>query len=219
MAKAPNGINGPVSGKIGNAVFYSVGEDHFARSLPQKRSGKKTKKEKSNTGGFAKVQSFMKPIKVFLRVGFKNYGSKTGGYKAAVSYALKNAVEGEYQDRYVNPEKIRVSGGELHFPITASATLKNDNILQFNWSTEIGENGNSYDQVFMLAYAPPENETLSGRKEGQAIGAFRYSGTDELQLFSDNEVVEYHVYMGFVSKDRTSQAHSMYMGKVVVPAK
>src|SRR4051812_32291906 len=115
MGKALNGINGPISGKVGSAVFYIVNGEAFVRSRPEKRSGKKTKKEKANTSGFAKVQHFMKPIKSYLKIGYKGYGTKTGGYKGAVSYALHNAVEGEYPNQFVNPEKVRVSGGELHF--------------------------------------------------------------------------------------------------------
>ncbi|MHA4893646.1 DUF6266 family protein [Pedobacter sp. PWIIR3] len=219
MGKATNGVNGSVSGKVGNAVFYVVNGEGFVRSRPRKRRGKKTKKEKSNTDGFSKVQHFMKPLKTYLRIGYKDYGTKTGGYRGAVSYALNNAIDGEYPNQFVNPEKVRVSGGDLHFPATAAVALGLDDVLTFTWSTEIGENGNDYDQVFMLAYSPVEDGLLNGLKVGQPTGAFRKTGTDSLQLTRDNEAVEYHVYMGFVARDRSSQAHSLYMGKIVVPAK
>ncbi|MES2828541.1 MAG: DUF6266 family protein [Bacteroidota bacterium] len=219
MGKALNGINGPISGKVGSAVFYIVNGETYVRSVPEKRSGKKTKKEKSNTSGFAKVQHFMKPIKSYLKIGYKGYGSKTGGYKGAVSYALQNAIEGEYPNQFVNPEKVRVSGGELHFPADAEVTLGADDQLKFTWSQEVGENGNAYDQVFMVAYSPVDNAYEHGQRVGQPTGAFRISGTDSLPLTRDKEAVEYCVYMGFVARDRSSQAHSKYMGKFVVPAK
>ncbi len=219
MGKVTGGINGPVSGKVGTAVFYTLNGENFVRSVPGKRTGKKTIKEKSNTSGFAKVQSFMKPLKIFLRIGFKGYGSKTGGYKGAVSYALNNAIQGEYPNQFVDPEKVRVSGGELHFPSSSTMVLDENNVLQFSWSVEEGENGNAYDQVFMLAYSPSENKRLSGKKAGQPTGAFRITGKDSLRVSAEKKAIEYHVYMGFVARDRSCQAHSLYMGKVSVPAK
>ncbi|MGY4383513.1 hypothetical protein ACVWYN_000532 [Pedobacter sp. UYP24] len=219
MGKVSGGVNGPVSGKVGAAVFYTLNGENFVRSLPEKRSGKKTIKEKANTSGFAKVQSFMKPIKEYVGIGFKGYGSKTGGYKGAVSYALNNAIQGEYPDQFIDPEKVRVSGGELHFPASATMVLDEDNVLQFTWTPEEGENGNAYDQVFMLAYSPEENNLLSGKKAGQPTGAFRMAGKDSLQLNPDKKALSYHVYMGFVARDRSCQAHSLYMGKVSVPAR
>jgi len=219
MGKAPEGIAGPVSGKVGPHVYYILNGKPCVRSLPSKRSGKKTKKEKNNTSGFAKVQAFLKPIKSFLKVGYKDYGTATGGYRGAVSYALKNAVEGEHPDRFVNPEKIRVCGGELHFPEVSEIVMEPDYTLSFNWSQEVGENGNPYDQVFMLAYAPADQEMPSATKVGVSTGAFRMTGTDSLPLTPARLPREYHIYMGFIAKDRSQQAHSQYMGKVLIPAR
>jgi len=219
MGKSPQGILGPTSGKVGPVVFYVVNGQTFSRSIPSKRTGKKSQKEKANTGGFAKVQLFMKPISDYLKVGFKDYGSKTGGYKAAVSYALKNAVEGDPENRVVNPEKVRVCGGELHFPNSAAIELEAENFLRFTWSTEAGDNGGEYDQVFMLAYAPPKKKMGKWKYCAQPTGAFRKVGTDGLQLVSYKKEVLYHIYMGFVARDRSSQAHSVYLGTVTVPAR
>lgn len=219
MGKAPEGIAGPVSGKVGPHVYYILNGKPCVRSLPSKRSGKKTKREKNNTTGFAKVQAFLRPIQLFLKVGFKNYGTATGGYKGAVSYALKNAVEGEHPDRFVNPEKVRVCGGELHFPETSGIVVEQDYTVRFNWSKEIGANGNSRDQVFMLAYCPSDIALIGGKAVGISTGAFRMTGTDSLQLSPQRLPQEYHIYMGFIARDRSQQAHSQYMGKVLVPAR
>jgi hypothetical protein len=219
MGKAPKGLMGPVSGKVGNHVFYVVNGETNVRSLPSERTGKKTLREKSNTSGFAKVQAFLRPVKLFLKVGFKDYGTVTGGYRAAVSYALKNAVRGEYPDQYIDPALVRVCGGDLHFPLAYEIVLEPGNVLRFNWSQEIGDNGNPYDQIFMLAYKPADEVMVSGSKVGVSTGALRLTGTDSLQLSAGRKPQEYHVYMGFIAKDRSCQSPSQYMGKVLVPAK
>lgn len=219
MGKAPDGPSGPVSGKVGNLVYYTVNGEGFVRHTPGKRTGKKTKKEKNNTSGFTKAQAFLTPLKDLLKVGYKDYGTKTGGYRGALSYALKNAVRGEFPDRYIDPALVRVCGGDLHFPLNTEIVLEAGNELRFNWSPESGDNGNPYDQVFMLAYALPDEKRRLGTKVGVSTGALRMSGTDSLQLSARKEAVEYHVYMGFIAKDRSCQSHSQYMGTVLVPAR
>lgn len=216
MGKAPEGIFGAVKGKVGNLVWYTVNGEARVRMAPSKRRGKKTVKEKANTGKFAKVQEFLSPISDYLKIGYKDYGTKTGGYKGAVSYALQNAIAGEYPEQFVDPEKVRVCGGELHFPISAAVVLDNS-VLRFTWSTEDGENGNAYDQVFMLAYAPAVGKTGRTHVCGQPTGAFRIAGVDELLLSPGKKTIDYHVYMGFVARDRSCQAHSLYLGVVTVP--
>ena len=165
MAKAPEGVSGPVSGKLGNHVYYTVKGKTYVRMKPHKRRGKKTKKEKNNTSGFAKVQAFLKPIQSFLKVGFKDYGTATGGYRGAVSYALKNAIEGEHPNRVVNPALVRVCGGELHFPETYEVVFEPNHVIRFTWSAEAGESckerGNPYDQLFMLAYSAADADLSS----------------------------------------------------------
>lgn len=219
MGKIADGLDGALSGKVGNHVYYNMFGETRVRMKPSKRTGKKTKKEKSNTGGFAKVQAFMKPLSEYLRIGYKDFGTKTGGYKGAVSYALNHAVEGDHTHRYVNPEKVRVCGGELHFPESVDMVLEADHFLRFNWSTEIGGNGHGQDQVFMLAYSPAEDKGNNGKHVCQPTGAFRVNGTDGLQLKPKKNEIEYHVYLGFIARDRSSQAHSVYLGKVTIPAK
>lgn len=219
MAKVPEGLSGPVSGKVGNHVYYTVKGKTYVRMKPHKRRGKKTKKEKNNTSGFAKVQAFLRPIQSFLKVGFKDYGTATGGYRGAVSYALKHAIEGEHPDRVVNPALVRVCGGELHFPEVYAVVFEPDHVVRFTWSAEEGENGKPYDQVFMLAYAPADDEVHSDSMVGVSTGAFRMTGIDSLKLSPGRYPREYHIYMGFIAKDRSCQAHSQYMGKVLVPAR
>ncbi|WP_449440164.1 DUF6266 family protein [Pedobacter steynii] len=212
MAKAPQGLFGPFTGKIGNVVCYILNGEAVVRSLPRKRRGKKTLKEKKTTTKFGGVQKWMRPLKDFVRVGFKDYGTKTGGYKGAVSYALLHAVDGEYPNLYVNPEKVSVSGGELAFPVTCGMFLDADLKLGFSWDAGLGTGVNPYDQAMLLAYCTENKSVIS-----KVTGAFRMDGVDFLQLFPEKEVQEYHVYLGFVAQDRSCQANSRYLGTVLVP--
>jgi len=147
-----------------------------------------------------------------LAVGFKNYGSKRGGLTAAVSYALNNAVSGAYPDFLVNPDLVRVSGGELYFPEFSEVLLEAGNQLRFSWDINTDGLCSAYDQAMLLAY------NVSGKKAvSKVTGAFRMDGTDILTLPKSKKDQEFEVYLGFVSQDRSAQAHSVYLGTVLVP--
>ena len=146
-----------------------------------------------------------------MKVGFKDYGTLTGGYKSAVSNVRLNAVEGVYPDQFVNPALVKVSGGDLAAPETAEASLEGDDLLRFTWSKK---GGIPYDQAMLLAYDPINQQTFM-----QTAAGFRKDGTDTLQLYRINKVATYHIYLGFVAKDRSRQAHSLYLGTVELPAR
>lgn len=214
MAKAPNGPHGPITGKIGNLSYYILNGEYIVRSIAEQQKRKKTPKVIANEAKFACVQNFCNPLKDFLAVGFKKYGSKRGGMNAAVSYALKHAVSGSYPDFVVNPDLARVSGGELYFPAFSEVILETDNQLRFTWDINIEGKCSGYDQAMLLAY------NVSAKKAASKVtGAFRMDGTDVLTLPKSKKDQEFEVYLGFVSQDRTSQAHSVYLGKVLVPKK
>ncbi len=208
MGKASNGMFDAFTGKIGNLVGYYANGQYIIRSVPSKRKGKVSAAEKCNRKKFALVQAWFKPILDFVRVGFKNFGSRTGGYKAAVAYALRNAVKGDCSSLHVDPELVKVSGGDLHFPAVASMALQPNSLLEFSWSTEIAD-GDAYDQVMLLAYE--ENQRSVIFKE---TAAFRWLGTDHLVLQNAAAGFAYHIYMAFVAQDRSRQSDSRYLGKI-----
>jgi hypothetical protein len=184
------------------------------RMRAKKRTAKKSAKEKTNHSKFGMVQKWMQPITPFVRVGFKDYGTKTGGYKAAVSFALKDAVEGVYPNQYVNPEIVQVSGGDLYVSAAAEVALDESYNLQFTWDTADGDNGMPQDQVMLLAYCPEQNLFSANN-----FGAFRSSGADSLTIGQNPDETTYHVYIAFVACDRSRQSNSVYLGTVTVPAK
>jgi hypothetical protein len=212
MGRAVKGMFGAFIGKIGNLVGYQSNGQYIIRMVSGGRKGMVSAREKSNRKKFAVVQAWLSPLSDFVKIGFKNYGSSTGGYQAAVSYALRNAVKGTYPDQYVDPELIMVSGGDLSFPNQVSTSLLPGNLLQFVWSTEAADGGPS-DQAMLLAY----NEH-SKRVIYKETAALRGIGNDILQLLTSAVVSTYHIYMGFVAQDRSRQANSVYLGKIVLPA-
>ncbi len=217
MAELVGGVNDPVRGKVGNVVFYTRNGKGYVRSRPRKRGKKRTAKEKNNTTGFAKVQQWMKPIGEFIRHGFKGYGTSQVPYRSAVSYALNNAIQGTHPNQFIDPSLVRVTGGDLPMPQTASFVLEEAGIVRISWDKGDLDSMRSQDQAMLLVYSPDTQGKDKKDQMFKVAGAFRRDGTDILAVIPKRYDQEFHIYLGFVNSDRTQQSHSMYLGSIVIP--
>ncbi len=218
MAELTGGINGPVKGKAGDLVFYNYRGKTYVRMKPRKRRKKRSADEKSNTTRFSQVQAWMKPVADFVKYGFKNYGVSDVGYRSAVSYALNNnAVQGAYPKQFIDPSLIRVTGGELPVPASASAVLEEGNCIRFTWDKGNVESIRRNDQAMLLVYSPKKPGTDHSTVDYKVTGAFRKDGTDTLRAYPALYDQEFHMYLGFVNPDRTQQSDSLYLGSIFIP--
>lgn len=204
------GSVGQIQGKVGDVVCATWKGIPYVRSLPQKRKSSLTEKEVANRLKWSMAHAWLKPVTKFVREGFKNYTSTVEGFIAAKSYILKNAFEGEAPDYSINPALMKVSIGNLPLPEQITATLIDDFVIQFTWSTENIAISNRYDQVMLLAYDIDHQEASH-----KLLGQFRTAGADTLQLRLFEDRV-YQLYIAFVAADRSAQSDSVYLGAISV---
>src|SRR6476659_6393797 len=151
MAKYKSGIQGSLSGKIGNLVACTWKGIPYLRSLPKKRTGKISDAERLNRQRFALAQKWLKPLLPFLRVGYQGYSERVEGYVAAKSYLMKQAMGFEDGAWRIIPEKMLVSYGAL--PMAEEVSLDFDQTkgqLRFRWSTRSIPQNLQMDQVMLL---------------------------------------------------------------------
>lgn len=209
MARIKNGILGGFSGKVGTVVGYTIDGEEFMRSLPE-RTKPRTKNEKKNNDAFGLVQNTLTSLKSLLRVSFKNYGSKKGGSKGALSWNMKHALMEVEGIKMIDPERFKMSGGDLPGAITPAAVLESPGLVRFHWDTnEVPPGARSQDQVLLLAI---NFDTRIA--DFVCPGAFRSTGTETLALPDKKAGNEYHLYIGFVAEDRSIQSDSQYLGKI-----
>lgn len=212
MARIKNGILGGFSGKVGTVVGYMLGEECHMRSLPV-RLAKYTANELINMEKFKLVQECLHPLKDFLKVGFKNYGTKTGGYRSAVSYTRKVALVADDAGFYIDPALLKVSGGDLPQAVNPTAILEEPLKIKFNWDTADILYPYASDQAMLLVYDMKKNEAFA-----QVFGGvFRIAGTQTIEIPVTFKGKEVDVYIGFLAADRLSQSDSQYLGKIAVP--
>ena len=87
-----HGILGGFSGKVGPIVGFRWKSNYYIRSRAAKVSNPRTPKQQAQRGKFSTVFSFLKTIKPFIRLGYKEFSQEKSAFNSAMSYMLKKAV-------------------------------------------------------------------------------------------------------------------------------
>ena len=209
MATINNGIHGAFSGKVGKVVGYVRRGQAIMRTQGE-RTTKPTAKELLNREKFAISQKWLSPLTDFLRIGFKDYHPNYEGFVAAKSYNHKHALQcNEDNNFFINPVLALVSFGSQELPLTASAVTNESQEIIFTWSTE---GVHEYNDNAMVVVYDIENEKII---YNPGI-ARRHTGTATLKLEQTQIGNTFHVYLAFITDDRTSKSNSMYLGSLVI---
>lgn len=211
MAILPNGINGPFIGRIGNTVGYlDKYGTNIIRGIGEKTSSKG--KEFDNQQQTALVTGLLKPVKEFIKVGFRNAPAEKRWdyYSFATSVNKPGAIKGIYPDQEIDYEKVLFSLGNIPPPKNPAVVL-NNSILEFSWTSDMDAEGTEADdQIMLIAYFPESMRALQ-----QLSGARRIEQKQTLRLpvFTKETVIM--TYMSFISDDRKKLSNSVFTGQVI----
>src|SRR5690606_34775362 len=147
------GVNGPITGRLGNVVFYQAKGQNRARSLPRipKRGRAPSPMQVIQRTKFKLMQDWLKPLKRLVRIGFGNYAPRKTGHNVAMSYNMKHAIVEKDGKFSVDPAAFRFSAGPLSPPVNARISL-GEGTLHFAWD-QLGAGvrlGNA--RTLLLAY-------------------------------------------------------------------
>ena len=205
------GILGGFSGKVGPIVGFRWKSNYYIRARAAKVSNPRTPKQQEQRGKFATAFSFLKAIKPFIRIGYKEFTQDKSAFNAAMSYTLKRAVTGSGKEIRIDFDRALVSMGTL-MPIFEGTATQNGNKMYFNWQDNSGM-GNAEDtDIAMLLVYNKDKETAVYDTET----ALRSSQHAEIQLPSDWQDDELIVYLSFCSTDGNTIANSIRLSVSVI---
>ncbi|MDB5019013.1 MAG: hypothetical protein JWQ28_140 [Pedobacter sp.] len=210
MGIAKYGILGPVSGKVGNLVFY-VSKGKACIRTAGTRLAPLTPAELINTNKMAVLMSFFKHVKPFIKLGFAEglAHSNYNYHNAATSYNKKNAlalINGKVELAY---NRIRLSNGTGLEAEQALVKLVG-NELHFSWKhQEENDWDTGSDQVMIMAFFPDENLAIY-----EVAGAKRKAGFDILPLHASLVGKRMELYIAFIAQDRQRVSNSLYLGRL-----
>lgn len=200
-----------VSGKLGNLIFASWKGKPYVRSLPKKRTTPLTEKELAQRARFALVNKCLQPAKQLIALGFKAPNLRMTEHNCAVSYALKNAVAGEYPDYYIDFGNLLLAKGILHEALNVCANSLGNESIRFAWTdNSYAQPGADRDMAILIALC--ENPavciyTVGDARRGSGYGLLAVKGLAGKKV---------HTYMSFIETDGRRMADSIYTGEVLI---
>ena len=205
------GILGGFSGKVGPIVGFRWKSNYYIRARAAKVSNPRTPKQQEQRGKFATAFSFLKAIKPFIRIGYKEFTQDKSAFNAAMSYTLKRAVTGSGKEIRIDFDRALVSMGTL-MPIFEGTATQNGNKMYFNWQDNSGMgNAEDTDIAMLLVYNKNKETAVYDTKT-----ALRSSQHAELQLPSDWQDDELIAYLSFCSADGNTIANSIRLSVSVI---
>ena len=146
------GILGGFSGKVGPIVGFRWKSNYYIRARAAKVSNPRTPKQQEQRGKFATAFSFLKTIKPFIRIGYKEFAQDKSAFNSAMSYTLKRAVTGSGKEIKIDFDRALVSIGTL-IPVFEGAATQDGNKMHFNWQDNSGMgNAEDTDIAMLLVY-------------------------------------------------------------------
>lgn len=214
MARVIGGVNGTVSGKVGNVIYYSSNGGNYMRSLPnKKRNIPPTSKQIMQRARFSTVQQWLKPIIPLVRTGFRDYAPRQTGHNSAMSYNLQHAMITDGDGFEVNPEAFSFSIGLLP-GVEQTNMVQDGDKVHFHWQMSGNiPSDNQLDRTMLLLYRP-----------GSETSNFLIYGNERWQLTDSLSIKEFktgdicHGYIAFISTETQQVSNSVYLGVLEVEA-
>lgn len=218
MGRVTKGVNGPVSGKVGNVVFCKWKGIDYIRSLPRLNKRRKpTASQGKQRSKFSFMQNMLKPVVPLVRLGFMNYAPNRTGHNSAMSYNLREAIIEDEGDYRLNYEKFTFSKGILPAPREVKIVLDQDKV-RFTWASDAKDEkelGRNFNRATLLLY--PEGERINAWSK--PFGNYRYEGYDTVDFVAPSGVgAKFHAYIAFFAEDGSNNSSdSVYAGVIEIP--
>ncbi len=212
MAKLPEGIFGPIIGKVGPIVGATWKGIPYVRSLAPKSVKPPTPAQFLNNEKFKFTNQFLKPFQPFFNIGFMNKAIKMTPLNVAYSMNYRYTVVGTYPNLYIDYSVFIWSAGMLSVLDEVHFSLEADQRLKVTWQDNHRLNASFDDQVMLLIYCPAlkiADGFLSGVSRADMECSFSLDS-----LFSGYELF---LYISVISLNRKKTANSQYLGSVQIP--
>ena len=173
MAEVEFGLEGGISGKLGNFVLYRVGGKTYLRRRPRRREGAPTEgqaRQQSKMAGAMVMHRFVKACE--LREVFAAWSRETGarsGYNLFLSKNMNAFGKGDYVDYGL----LAPAGGSLQLPNELELSAMEGRLLTFGWvDNTSGETARGDDRMLAAVITDDEPyrvlvpEERTGRRQG-----------------------------------------------------
>ncbi|MBB2150567.1 DUF6266 family protein [Pedobacter gandavensis] len=210
MGSLNNGLFGGFNGRVGNLVGYTLNGKSVIRTIGHSTKPL-TPARKANCEEMTVINTFLRPIMTFIRVGFRliTAGTDKNFYNAAVSYNKKHAVQGEYPNIIMDYTKAMVSMGSLLKAGTTTIS-KHPEGIEFKWEVPADLPWrNRNDRAMLLIYFPD-----AGVSTYILSGSRRHVGQEVVAIDPNLTGSRMEAYISFIDEEATEISDSVHAGSL-----
>jgi hypothetical protein len=211
MGTIKKGILGAFSGKVGNVVGASWKGIAYMRSLPASVKNPRSLGQRMQRSKFSIALQLIQPITALVRLGWKLYANSQSAFNAAMSYAVFNAITGDYPDYETDFSKLLISRGNMAGALNAAA-VEETGVIKITWDDNSGNGFAEATDIALIAVLNP----VKGEAISITNGATRSAGAHDVTCPNDWDDDKVHVYLGFISENGKEVANSVYLGDFTV---
>jgi hypothetical protein len=212
MSLGKNSIDCILSGTLGDKVWVNRNGKNYTRSKPASVANPRTPEQLVQRTRFSVIVRFLQPLKLLLRVGFKNDSVIMSPFNAAMGFNLKHAIIGTYPEYEIEYSKVLVSRSPLPEALNPSAVSNCVAEIVFSWDDNSSRiNARADDKALLVVYSP-----VRQKAEWVLSGQTRIGGIQNITLsegFSGDEV---HCYMAFQNASQRVVSDSRFVGSLRV---
>ncbi len=209
MGKLLQGINGPISGKVGPVVGYMLNNQAVVRALAGRSKKPLTPKQIHQRKKFALMNDFLGQLTDLLNMTYGHLVVHMTGYNKAFSYNVMNAIRGFYPDLSIDYKMVLLGRGDLPNVGLANTKALPDGKLEFRWTDNSGTGkAKASDKAFAAVY----NEELKDWEYDLNL-ATRAEGVCVLDA-SILKGKPVHAYLGFITENSKDVTDTLYTGLV-----
>lgn len=164
-----------ISGKIGPIVAYVTKDGKQVYRKYTKPANPQTPKQQAQRQRFSVATKGLSPFKVVFKQGFPK---RKKALSSQVSFAMREAIVGEYPDFRLDYSILQVAEGELQMPVNVLLSIDEANrTLRFSWDPMLVNTtlpGRADDHVNVVYLNEKEKiaqslRNVAKRKDGTAI--------------------------------------------------
>lgn len=208
MGTINQGILGGFSGKVGSVIGASWKGINYMRTRAVSTKDAHTEKQLNQRAKFTLGMDFLRPMKAYLREGYKGEAHRCSTFNAALSYVVRIAVDGKYPELKIDYAKVLVSRGSLIPVADASASLNNGKV-EFKWTDNSGQGDALATDIAMpLVYNTTKKIVIFNTQDN-----LRSSGKAELSIPVNWAGDTLQIYLGMISVDGKTSANSIYLSE------
>ncbi len=209
MARLHTGINGPVSGKIGNLVYYTIKGKCFVRRAPKKTKKALTLKQKIQRKKFGTATLFASPVAKLVNQSYKLINRKKMGVNVLIRDILNEAIIGQYPKFEIDYSKVDLVRGNLPWSFGSLTQIEIYGDLKLSWQI-MAEGDYLEDELIIMIYC------CTAKKWLFAVGAAqRAEGACNLRIDAPIDGDRAQVWILFRSRDHKAYSSSQFLGEVI----